>query len=441
LVSIAVRGTAQTDCDALNEWERGGASAVIALVASARTWAPLPKNEGVPRPDPPPEGYHDDISDVIGEAHDFHDQTSAKVAPGAADRVATPRFKLLSFDEIKLSTKAAYLVRHIIPRQGLVVVWGPPKCGKTFWVFDLVMHIALGRTYRGRRVKRGVVVYVVCEGEQGIGQRVEAYRQKHLSDDASVPDFYLVVTKLDLVKERNQLIADIKAQIGTATPVIIVIDTLNRSIAGSESDDKDMTAYIKAAGVVQETFQCVVLAIHHCGINETRPRGHTALTGGCDAQIAITRDGDDLVCSKVEYMKDGPEGDETRSRLEVVELGQDDDGETMSSCVIAPADDEAAAEAAHVARLGGKNKIAFIQLKRAIADAGEIPPASSAIPEGVKAVTTRLWREYCYSAFISEPDTPTANTANAKQKAFKRAAEKLQADGHIGSWNDWAWIV
>ena len=27
-----------------------------------------------------------------------------------------------------------------IPRVGLVVVWGPPKCGKSFWAFDLAMH-------------------------------------------------------------------------------------------------------------------------------------------------------------------------------------------------------------------------------------------------------------------------------------------------------------
>jgi hypothetical protein len=30
------------------------------------------------------------------------------------------------------------------PRVGLILVWGPPKCGKSFWTFDTVMHIALG---------------------------------------------------------------------------------------------------------------------------------------------------------------------------------------------------------------------------------------------------------------------------------------------------------
>jgi len=62
------------------------------------------------------------------------------------------RFKLVAFDKIKMETSAAYLVRDIIPREGLVVIWGPPKCGKSFWTFDVAMHIALGWEYRDRRV-------------------------------------------------------------------------------------------------------------------------------------------------------------------------------------------------------------------------------------------------------------------------------------------------
>jgi len=74
-----------------------------------------------------------------------------------------PRFKLRRFDELKIGTERTYLVKGLIPRTGLVVAWGPPKCGKSFWTFDLAMHIALGREYRGRRVQRGPVVYCAFE--------------------------------------------------------------------------------------------------------------------------------------------------------------------------------------------------------------------------------------------------------------------------------------
>ena len=55
-----------------------------------------------------------------------------------------PRIKLVPFDRIQLGADRRYLVKGIIPYPGLSVIWGPPKSGKSFWVFDLVMRVALG---------------------------------------------------------------------------------------------------------------------------------------------------------------------------------------------------------------------------------------------------------------------------------------------------------
>src|SRR4051812_14047568 len=77
------------------------------------------------------------------------------------------RFQPVRFRDVRLSTGRPYLVKGLIPREGLTVVWGPPKCGKSFWVFDLMLHLALEWEYRGRRVQPGTVCYVACEGERG----------------------------------------------------------------------------------------------------------------------------------------------------------------------------------------------------------------------------------------------------------------------------------
>ena len=53
------------------------------------------------------------------------------------------RLALVPFEQIKPSTTRNYLVKDLVPREGLTVIWGPPKCGKSFWTFDLVMHVAL----------------------------------------------------------------------------------------------------------------------------------------------------------------------------------------------------------------------------------------------------------------------------------------------------------
>ncbi len=248
------------------------------------------------------------------------------------------RFPLVRFDQIQLSTAPSYLVKGLIPRQGLVVIWGPPKCGKSFWAFDVAAHIALGWSYRDRKVQQGTVVYLVLEGEHGIGARVEAWRQQHLGEDAEVVPLYLLPTRIDLIHEYQTLIEEIAAQTTGNPPALIVIDTLNRSLNGSESRDEDMGAYVKAADAVREAFGAAVMVIHHCGIEASRPRGHTSLTGAADAQIAIKRDNAGVICATLEWLKDGPEGAEVYSKLDPVDVGTDDDGDAITSCIIVEAE-------------------------------------------------------------------------------------------------------
>ena len=132
-----------------------------------------------------------------------------------------------------------------------------------------------------------------------------------------------------------------------------MVDTLNRSLNGSESRDEDMSRYIQAADAVREAFRCAVILVHHCGVESSRPRGHTSLTGAADAQIAVKRDHTGTICTTLEWMKDGPEGVEVYSRLEPVEVGADDDGDVISSCVVVEAD-PAVANPGHSFWTGGR---------------------------------------------------------------------------------------
>ena len=42
------------------------------------------------------------------------------------------RIKLVPFDEIRIDTSRPYLIKGLIPLDGLTVIWGPPKSGKAF---------------------------------------------------------------------------------------------------------------------------------------------------------------------------------------------------------------------------------------------------------------------------------------------------------------------
>jgi len=198
------------------------------------------------------------------------------------------------------------------------------------------MHVALGWPYRGRRVQQGPVVYCAFEGQNGISARVEAFRKTFpINADQPVP-FYLEPVTLDLIADQAELIATIKRHLAIDRPALVVLDTLNRSLRGSENDSKDMSAYVRAADAIRAAFNCAVAIVHHCGVEGERPRGHTSLTGAVDAQLSVKRGSSETILVEVECAKDGPQGEMVASRLEVIEVGTDSDGEPISSCVVRP---------------------------------------------------------------------------------------------------------
>jgi hypothetical protein len=291
------------------------------------------------------------------------------------------RFELKPFNSLTVGSERVYLVKGLLPLKGIIVVWGPPKCGKSFWVFDLVMRVSLGWRYRGRRAQKGPVVYCAFEGADGFRARAEAFRQRHLPEDAGPIEFYLVAARANMASDHAELIAAIRAQL-TGKPVVLVLDTLNRSMVGSENEPKDMAAYVRAADAVREAFDCAVIIVHHCGIEGSRPRGHTSLTGAADAQLAVKRDNAGNIITTVEWMKDGPEGDRVVSRLEGVDIGTDVDGDTIGSCVVVEA--ELAADTDDGPRLTPNQKTMFAILHAA----------------GDRGLTLDVWNEKARAAGI-----------------------------------------
>jgi hypothetical protein len=386
-------------------------------------------NSAVPRDDRFRDRY-DDIPRAVRTARGKYQTTDSQ----PPER----RFKLVPFNTLTVGSDIVYLVKGLIPRTGLVVVWGPPKCGKSFWVFDLVMHPALGWVYRGRKTVSGPIVYCAFEGAEGYGRRAEAFRRHHSLDAATSVPFYLVPARMTFAKDHQALISSIKVQLGDTQPIAVVLDTLNRSLGGSESDDEDMANYIRAGDAVREAFGCVVIIVHHCGIEGTRPRGHTSLTGAVDAQLAVKRDGTGNIIVNVEWMKDGPEGETVVSRLEPLIVGKDkdEDDNDITSCVIVAVEDATppvTAKPKKHPKMPKTASIALRALQKAVNEMGEVPPASNHVPANMRIVTSETWRKYAYAMGVSTGEE------RAKQKAFKTATDHLIAHQLVGAWQDQFW--
>jgi hypothetical protein len=237
------------------------------------------------------------------------------------------------------------------------------------------------------------------------------------------------------VGDIDELITDIDTQLCGEKCGAMVIDTLNRSLVGSESRDEDMAAYIQAADRLRERFSCVVVIVHHCGINGERPRGHTSLTGAADAQISVKRVNEGGILTEVEWMKDGEEGQKTVSRLEVITVGTDEDGEPITSCVVCNDNHAASHTTDRRRKLSMREGRALQLLAEAIEKDGEVIPPVGRIPPNTRAVREQLWKRYFDSGGIVATDNP-----NARRMAFVRAAEALIAADLIEKWDPWVWI-
>ena len=366
----------------------------------------------------------EDHDDRFGDRH----QQKERAPPG--------RFPLIAFNQIRLSTSARFRVRGLLPIRGLAVVWGPPKCGKSFLAFDMLMHVALGWPYQGHRVEPGTIVYCALEGQQGFEARKVAFEQAHLDSFEGEVPFYLMPATLALVADATELITAIRAQLPEGeAPAVVCLDTLNRSFTGSESDDRDMTAYVRAADSIRDAFGCLVVIVHHCGLEGTRPRGHSALAGAVDAQLAVKKLGDGFLSCTVELMKDGPDGETVTCRLERVEVGVDDAGEPITSCIVRPEDATGGSPVVERPRkpLRPEQRVALEALSEALISHGKPAPHSCGAPTKTNAVHRDAWREELYRRGVL--DRAHSNPS----VAFGRLRNGLAAVGAIAERDELIW--
>jgi hypothetical protein len=124
------------------------------------------------------------------------------------------------------------------------------------------------------------------------------------------------------------------------------------------------------------------------------------------------------------------------SRLEQVEVGTDDDGGPITSCVVVPSEIAAVQTEPKPKRGPKAAQTALRALVEAVNETGEPAPASNHIPANVKVTTFGHWRDYAYRLGISASDEP-----RARQKAFKAGTEHLIAEGRVGVWDQYVWVI
>lgn len=262
-------------------------------------------------------------------------------AMGFGEQPESSKLASLWFDQVAIDDGTDYLVKGLLSDPGLSMIYGPSGCGKSFLATDLALAVARGVPWFDRRVRTGGVVYIAAEGQYGFKKRLAAYRQAYLGEGETAIPFRLVPVPVQVAEGRDkaELIRLIEEGCPDGGPIrLVVIDTLARTITGDENSAEDMSRFVAALTAVQAATSAHVMIVHHCGKNVANgARGHSSLLAAVDTAIEITREGEARTATIIKQ-KDGCDGDTFGFALKVHDLGDDADGDPVTSCTVEPAD-------------------------------------------------------------------------------------------------------
>lgn len=237
------------------------------------------------------------------------------------------------FKDAQSQLDRPYLIRGLINRTSMVVIYGASNSGKTFVALDMAVAIAKGEAWNGRKVNTGFALYLALEGGTGFPQRLDAIKAAKSVREAP---FRHVSQLVDLFSEKNEAdrviatIEDMQREFGMP-PGILVVDTLARAIAGGdENSSVDMGRLVRACDKIRQATGITVVIIHHTGKDKAKgARGHSSLQAATDTEIEI-KDG----ALTVTKQRDMEKSDDLKFDLRSVEIGLDSEGERVFSCVV-----------------------------------------------------------------------------------------------------------
>lgn len=331
----------------------------------------------------------------------------------------------------KHPTKSNWLIKQYIDAGSLMEIFGDPGCMKTFLALGLGLSIATGFPCYGLAIiKTGTVFYIAGEGFHGIPKRLQAWSLGNGVDLKDIPFFISNQPAQFLndasAKEVILAIEELKEKHGQ--PTFVVIDTLNRNFGpGDESDNADMTKFIMAIDTsIRLRYECTVLILHHPPLNDPkRGRGASSLYGALDWAYSLKKDGKVITLSNTK-VKDHEPPPNISFKPETIPLPgwvDEEDGTTMTSCVLKKIDDNAIQKNDSKSKLTPSQKVVFDCLvKLCVTDDSD----------DFDGVFIDDWRSAAYAAGISSSTKP-----DAKKKAFQRAIDDLRTQKLIQVHNDY----
>lgn len=231
-----------------------------------------------------------------------------------------------------------WLIKGLIPKAELGIIYGPSGSGKSFVLLQLAAHLSLGLEWRGLRVTKTRVLIVVAEGAGGYGARVKA-----LAESLGVqPDDLEVgfITAAPNILETEDVTHVCAAALAVGAQMVCW-DTYAQVTPGAdENSAQDMGRALANLRIVREATAAMNVLVAHAGKDVGKGvRGWSGLHAAADFVIEVVRPEEGPREIKTAKLKDGRDDQSYTFKLEQVVTGVDADGDVVTTCLVVPTDE------------------------------------------------------------------------------------------------------
>lgn len=340
------------------------------------------------------------------------------------------------WSEFSIPRECAYCVKGLIEPEQHIEIYGASGSGKTFLALDVAYAIASGRAiWFGMKVRKTSVLYICAEGgAASFAKRSAAIQEKYGIKPGDCNLHVITVAPnfgIDNADDARTIRAHIE-RLAPGEPWAIFNDTVAKSMHGQSEDRAEgMGAYISNARSFTEARHAFV-SIHHTGKDAERgSRGSYALPADVDGLLSVEKRGDVSVVL-VRKARDGKDGAKFAFNLVQVPLGEDDEGDSITSCVVEETN-EIPAKSTAATKLSPKEKDGLEALRECMHDQGTDAPDSNHYPAGARVVRADQWRETCRLRGVFSEKNPRTD--------WSRLRSALKDKKATAEWNDLIWIV